>query len=279
MQTQIIISDISIHQDSEGRYSINDLHKAAGAKEKDKPSNWLRSEKTIELINTILNAQIRAFNPVDSYKGRYGGTYVCKELVYAYATWISSEFFLKVISAYDALVSGDTEKAESIAKTTVDDRTPLRSLVNRIMGKYGMTYQAVYKLVHKEFGVKHIDELSPRQATEAMEYLAAKAIEGEFLGKQESLPKPIASQFSDAELLRFVSLYLWMERAQKLGYKVYPALRDMESRLAGDFWDLSRETTYIMSMCYQSLTREVGHIEPGSVPGFRIPEMMERLHR
>lgn len=75
-------------------------------------------------------------------------------------------------------------------ETTVDDRTPLRGIVNRIMGKYGMTYQAVYKLVHKEFGVRHIDELSPKQTSEAIEYLAAKAIEGEFLGKQMELPAP-----------------------------------------------------------------------------------------
>lgn len=75
-------------------------------------------------------------------------------------------------------------------ETTVDDRTPLRGIVNRIMGKYGMTYQAVYKLVHKEFGVRHIDELSPKQTSEAIEYLAAKAIEGEFLGKQLELTAP-----------------------------------------------------------------------------------------
>lgn len=75
-------------------------------------------------------------------------------------------------------------------ETTVDDRTPLRGIVNRIMGKYGMTYQAVYKLVHKEFGVKHIDELSPRQTAEAVEYLATKVIEGEFLGKQQSVASP-----------------------------------------------------------------------------------------
>lgn len=73
-------------------------------------------------------------------------------------------------------------------KTTVDDRTPLRGIVNRIMGKYGMTYQAVYKLVHKEFGVKHIDQLTQKQTIEAIEYLAKKVIEGEFLGKQELAP-------------------------------------------------------------------------------------------
>ncbi|CAI0819626.1 Phage anti-repressor protein [Serratia entomophila] len=77
-------------------------------------------------------------------------------------------------------------------ETTVDDRTPLRGIVNRIMGKYGMTYQAVYKLVHKEFGVNHIDELTPKQTAEAIEYLATKAIEGEFLGKQ---PEPVNFDF------------------------------------------------------------------------------------
>ncbi|HHH0040494.1 TPA: phage antirepressor N-terminal domain-containing protein [Yersinia enterocolitica] len=68
--------------------------------------------------------------------------------------------------------------------TSTDERTPLRSIVNRIMGKYGMTYQAVYKIIHKEFGVNHIDELSGRQTAEAIDYLAGKVIEGEFLGKE-----------------------------------------------------------------------------------------------
>ncbi|EDV0590627.1 hypothetical protein ZW96_001308 [Salmonella enterica subsp. enterica] len=188
-KSSIAISDISIRQDSKGRYSLNDLHKAAGGAQKHKPVHWLSTSQAKELIEEILKVGILTFKPTDIKKGRYGGTYVCKELVYAYATWISAEFFLKVIRAYDALVSGDAEKAVSIAKSTVDDRTPLRGLVNRIIAKYGTTYQSVYKLIHREFGVKHIDELSPKQTTEAMEYLATKAIEGEFIGKQ-TLPAP-----------------------------------------------------------------------------------------
>jgi len=91
-------------------------------------------------------------------------------------------------------------------ETTVDDRAPLRGIVNRIMGKYGMTYQAVYKLVHKEFGVKHIDELSSKQTAEAVEYLAGKVIEGEFLGREKLLP---TMQISYP--MAFYDQYRWME--------------------------------------------------------------------
>ncbi|WP_340617468.1 ORF6N domain-containing protein [Xenorhabdus entomophaga] len=92
------------------------------------------------------------------------------------------------------------------AKTTTQDRTPLRGLVNTIMGKYGMTYQEVYRMVHKEFGVNHIDELTHVQIPSAMEYLATKAIEGEFLGREE-IPKPETHIDLSSELRNANALY------------------------------------------------------------------------
>lgn len=232
MTNQIIISDISIRQDSEGRYSINDLHKASGSEQKDKPVHWLALQKTTDLIETIEKVGNLTFPPIRTTRGCKGGTYVCKELVYAYATWISAEFFLKVIRAYDALVSGDTAKAVAIAKTTVDDRTPLRSLVNRIMAKYGTTYQSVYKLVHREFGVQHIDELSPKQTVEAMEYLAAKAIEGEFLGKQKTLS---TTSLSAREADYLIWLWDYANRSQHLYRELYPSMKQIRSELRVNF--------------------------------------------
>ncbi|MDE1481470.1 phage antirepressor N-terminal domain-containing protein [Xenorhabdus bovienii] len=74
-------------------------------------------------------------------------------------------------------------------QTTTQDRTPLRGLVNTIMGKYGLNSKKLFQMVHDEFGVNHIDELTHDQLPSAIEYLATKVIEGEFLGREE-LPKP-----------------------------------------------------------------------------------------
>ncbi len=93
-----------VRQDSEGRFNLNDLHKAAGGNPKDRPGSFMRLDTTQSLIHEAEreNAHIRAFKSVT---GRGGGTFVVKELVYAYAMWISPAFHLKVIRAYDEMVT------------------------------------------------------------------------------------------------------------------------------------------------------------------------------
>ena len=96
---------------SEGRYCLNDLHKAAGGEKSHQPANWLRAQQTQELIAELSTPQIRgvkqnqplAARPGAPHTG--GGTYVCKDLVYDYAMWISASFKVKVIRAYDTLVN------------------------------------------------------------------------------------------------------------------------------------------------------------------------------
>lgn len=88
-----------IRQDEAGRYSLNDLHRAAGGQKRHGPSYWLASKQTRDLIAAMETAG----SPVVTMAGRNGGTFVAKELVYAYAMWISPSFCLKVIRAYDQM--------------------------------------------------------------------------------------------------------------------------------------------------------------------------------
>lgn len=103
------IDNLNIKTDAEGRYCLNDLHRAAGREKRHSPSYWLANQQTADLIAELSDTGI----PVSTQKGGRGqGTYVCKELVYAYAMWISTTFHLKVIRAYDALVNNQVELAQ-----------------------------------------------------------------------------------------------------------------------------------------------------------------------
>ena len=101
----LAIAGTSIRTDSAGRYCLNDLHRASGGEERHSPNRFTRSEGFQQLVETLTPEL--AFAPAESNRGGNApGTYVCKELVYAYAMWISPAFHVQVIRAYDALVTG-----------------------------------------------------------------------------------------------------------------------------------------------------------------------------
>lgn len=89
-----------IRQDAEGRYCLNDLHKAAGGENRHRPSLWLANKQTIVLAEELEKAGIPAIQSKQQL-----GTFAHKDLVYDYAMWISPAFKVKVIRAYDAMVT------------------------------------------------------------------------------------------------------------------------------------------------------------------------------
>jgi hypothetical protein len=117
MENALTIFDVAVRRDKDGRYCLNDLHRASGGESRHQPANWLRSQQTQELIEEVskLNPHIRGIQLKQGV-----GTFVAKELVYAYATWVSAAFHLQVIRAYDALVTGALDEAIRIARRQQD---------------------------------------------------------------------------------------------------------------------------------------------------------------
>ena len=110
MNNLMVIDGIEVRRDAYGRYSLNDLHRAAvasGANARTKePGKFLSSQQTVELVHELTNTQNLGVDPVSViHGGNERGTYVCKELVYAYAMWISPSFHLKVIRTFDMVTS------------------------------------------------------------------------------------------------------------------------------------------------------------------------------
>lgn len=123
----INIAGVSIAMDQAGRYCLNDLHKAACNEPRHQPAFFLRRPETSELIDAISNsAPAQSFDPVDSTPGRHGGTFACRELVYAYAMWISPSFHLKVIRTFDAVATSQTPAPP--AKPALQLAAPAREL-------------------------------------------------------------------------------------------------------------------------------------------------------
>jgi len=92
----LTVGSVTIRE-HDGLYSLNDLHRASGSDNKHRPSLYLANEQTKALIAEVDKAGIPAFRIT---RGRYASTYACRELVIAYAAWISAEFHLKVIRVF-----------------------------------------------------------------------------------------------------------------------------------------------------------------------------------
>lgn len=100
----LIVCETSITRDTNGLYCLNDLHRAAGKASRHQPGKWEEIQSTAGLITLLEGENATTGIPVIQSKQRLG-TFACKELVYSYAMWISPEFHLHVIRAYDKMVA------------------------------------------------------------------------------------------------------------------------------------------------------------------------------
>lgn len=109
---------------TDGLYSLNDLHKASGGEPRHKPANWLATQQTSELVKELSKSGIPDLEQNQEladpkviqvvHGGANPGTYVCKELVYAYAMWISAAFNLRVIRAFDGMMLQANRAADDL---------------------------------------------------------------------------------------------------------------------------------------------------------------------
>jgi hypothetical protein len=122
-----IIAATPIRQDAQGRYCLNDLHRAAGGEDRHGPKRWMANAGTQELIQALKD-EIPSFNPVALSRGRYGGTYVVDDLALTYAMRPTRPPYKALMaplhaSTFPASATGDARNGFEQSKSLFDAGT------------------------------------------------------------------------------------------------------------------------------------------------------------
>ncbi|UNH23122.1 KilA-N domain-containing protein [Moellerella wisconsensis] len=163
---QLVIDGVSVRQDFNGRFCLNDLHRAAGNENRHKPGYFLNNEQTKMLISELLfsggNPASIENQPVMVVNGGYErGSYACKELIYAYAMWISPSFSLKVIRTFDAVVQ---QRAQAQLSDKVQAGTILLESMAKTLNLSNSSKLGGYQKLQQMAGLPN---LSPSYAIDA----------------------------------------------------------------------------------------------------------------
>ena len=191
----LVIGEFSIRQDEDGRYCLNDLHKASGYDKKHQPAYFIRNQQTKDLIGEIVNSanlqslENNQIEPVKKMEGVKGGTYVVKELVYSYAMWISAKFHLQVIRAYDAMVMQFRVKARQAISP--EQQALLHEIVARRSQGERKIFAEMWARHNRHFKIPRYAELLEIHFPEAVHYLETMDLKAK-VEKQEvkALPYP-----------------------------------------------------------------------------------------
>ncbi|WP_020682185.1 KilA-N domain-containing protein [Marinobacterium rhizophilum] len=143
--SNLMIAGASIRQGKDGRYCRNDLHRAAGGEERHGPNKFLRSCHADALIKELDNGQIW---PVSSKRGRSGGTYVARDLVYSYAMWISPAFNLQVIRAYHDMQTPKQLSNLEMLAAQANEMVRIEQQQKAQLAVINETKAAVYEIKH-----------------------------------------------------------------------------------------------------------------------------------
>lgn len=174
----LTICNTSVRQ-ADDLYSLNDLHQAAGNDAKYKPVEFLRAEPTKALL-TELQKVGNSHLFIKTTKGRNGSTYVCKELVYAYAMWISAAFMLQVIRVFDA-VQLSTNPLQLPNLITTAQQGELATLIAERFPD-GKSRPYAWSRFNNHFRIASYKNLPAAKFAEACDYITSLPV------KQEAAP-------------------------------------------------------------------------------------------
>lgn len=238
----LVIGNLSIRQDEDGRYCLNDLHKASGNNKKHQPTNFLRSDQTKELVVEIDTELYDVGNPASCSSNMRSclktvngvGTFAAKELVYAYAMWISAKFHLTVIRAYDAMVM--QWQINDRISISPEQQAFLHAIVARRSNGERKIYAEMWARHNRHFKIPRYSELLAVHFSDAVEYLETMVL--------KSKPETTAIMPIDNNIIALAHNMSWVAA----WWRCYSdAFRLINPRMAGQINDHFTDGSFIAS--------------------------------
>ena len=127
----LTVGNVAVRQHA-GLFCLNDLHRAAGSEKRHQPSDFIRIDQTQALIEELKAENLPTVETVIG-KGKAQGTYACRELVIAYAAWISAAFHLKVIRVFLSATAPQANPAIDYDRISPAQAQDLKEIVAAIV--------------------------------------------------------------------------------------------------------------------------------------------------
>ncbi|WP_107971942.1 KilA-N domain-containing protein [Neisseria elongata] len=232
------------------------LNATAIAEQYDKRvGNYLRNERTQEYI-TALNE--RLFNPetrnrataenqlVIIKKGgndkNSQGTWLHPKLAVDFARWLNPKFAVWCDEQIETLLNGKVSDGPA-AKTTADDRTPLRQAVAALVGRKGIDYSTAYGMIHQRFNVGAIEDIPAEKLPEAVAYVHALTLHTGLVGEVLDA-EPAPAPFDDLDVAH---LLLHAQDIRLFIRRYLPAFENLGIDKGGALWSYVHDTTPVFN--------------------------------
>lgn len=220
------------------------------------PKDYLKTEQTQQYISALaesLSERTKILTDENQLvivkkgnsKNFTQGTWLHPKLAIHFARWLDPKFAVWCDEQIEALLNGKVSDGPA-AKTTADDRTPLRQAVAALVGRKGIDYSTAYGMIHQRFNVEAIEDIPAEKLPEAVAYAHALTLHtgltGEVLDREPlSAPQPALpiDGNSLADIAAMVYYGTWMI---ELGKDISAPLKQLGNRQAVTMWTVWHET-------------------------------------
>ena len=217
------------------------------------PKDYLKTEQTQQYISALaesLSERTKILTDENQLvivkkgnsKNFTQGTWLHPKLAIHFARWLDPKFAVGCDEQIEALLNGKVSDGLP-AKTTADDRTPLRQAVAALVGRKGIDYSSAYSMIHQRFNVGAIEDLPAEKLPEAVAYVHALTLHTGLVGEVldvEPAPAPLDDLDVAHLLLHAQDIRLFIRR-------YLPAFENLGIDKGGALWSYVHDTAPVFN--------------------------------